>query len=152
MTTRIEDRFAILELIANFAYTWDSKDAEGFADLFTEDAVRETYAAGASTPSRKIVSRNDLRDFAKESFAGRLAQVQTRYHQHSTVFTEIDPSTAKSKTMVLCTQQGQDDVAPKLAYNLIFYYEFRRTPARWEISKLTSYSDNTVIYSSRYNT
>jgi hypothetical protein len=36
-TFGLEDR--ILELIANYAYMWDGKDADGFSDLFAEDAI-----------------------------------------------------------------------------------------------------------------
>ena len=35
----LEDKLAIHEVIAQYSYTWDDKNAEGFAQLFTEDAV-----------------------------------------------------------------------------------------------------------------
>ena len=47
-----EDRTAILELIANYAYMWDGKDAEGYSGLFTEDANWELYFEGESTPEQ----------------------------------------------------------------------------------------------------
>ena len=36
----VEDRLDILQKIAEYAYTFDGKDAEGWANLFTEDGVR----------------------------------------------------------------------------------------------------------------
>ncbi len=30
----LEDKLAIQEIIAQYAYTWDDKNAEGFAQLF----------------------------------------------------------------------------------------------------------------------
>ena len=46
----IEDKLAIQEVIAQYSYTYDAQDAEGFADMFTEDAVWELVAAGAAHP------------------------------------------------------------------------------------------------------
>jgi len=36
----IEDKLAIQEIIAQYPYTYDGKDAGGFAQLFVEDGVR----------------------------------------------------------------------------------------------------------------
>jgi hypothetical protein len=35
----IEDKLALQEVIAQYSYTYDSQDAEGFAQLFVEDGV-----------------------------------------------------------------------------------------------------------------
>jgi len=35
----LEDKLAIQEVIAQYSYTYDAQDAEGFAALFTEDAM-----------------------------------------------------------------------------------------------------------------
>jgi hypothetical protein len=40
------DQLAIEDVIAQYAYRWDSKDASGFAELFTEDAVIERCPMG----------------------------------------------------------------------------------------------------------
>ena len=39
----VEDRLAIQEVIAQYSYTYDNQDAEGFARLFTEDGVFEVF-------------------------------------------------------------------------------------------------------------
>ena len=39
----IADRLAIADVIAQYAYRWDTKDASGFADLFTRDVVVERW-------------------------------------------------------------------------------------------------------------
>ena len=46
----LEDKPAIQAVIAQDSYTYDAQDAEGFAGLFTEDAVWEPFAAGATRP------------------------------------------------------------------------------------------------------
>jgi hypothetical protein len=34
-----EDKLAIQEIIAQYSYTYDAQDADGFAAVFTEDAL-----------------------------------------------------------------------------------------------------------------
>jgi SnoaL-like domain len=42
----IEDKLAIHEVIAQYSYTYDGKDAEGFAQLFVDDGVFEVLFRG----------------------------------------------------------------------------------------------------------
>jgi len=37
----LEDKMDILEVIARYAYTYDGRDADGFAHLFTEGGIFE---------------------------------------------------------------------------------------------------------------
>ena len=53
----LEDKLAIQEVIAQYSYTYDAQDAEGFAALFTEDAVWELFAAGSTRPTIRLESR-----------------------------------------------------------------------------------------------
>lgn len=42
------DKSDIQELRANYCYTWDAKDLDGFLDLFLDDAVLDMRELGAS--------------------------------------------------------------------------------------------------------
>jgi hypothetical protein len=53
----LEDKLAIQEVIAQYSFFYDAQDAEGFAALFTEDAVWELFAAGATHPATRLDSR-----------------------------------------------------------------------------------------------
>jgi hypothetical protein len=53
----IEDKLAIQKIIAQYSYTYDAQDAEGFANLFTEDAAWELIAAGAAHPAIRLETR-----------------------------------------------------------------------------------------------
>jgi len=74
-----EDRLAAIEahieisnLEGEYARTWDTGDAEGWASLFTEDGVFEMAGIGGSAATR-IVGRRELADFCTrigESFEG----------------------------------------------------------------------------------
>ncbi|RFS20091.1 nuclear transport factor 2 family protein [Chitinophaga silvatica] len=56
-----EDRLAIRELVDNYAFYADSRNAQGQMDLFTEDTIFEVYYDPKSaTPSQVIKSRKDL--------------------------------------------------------------------------------------------
>jgi uncharacterized protein (TIGR02246 family) len=52
----VEDKLAIQEVIAQYSYTYDSQDAAGFAQLFVEDGVFETFDP-ARPPPRSASSR-----------------------------------------------------------------------------------------------
>ena len=40
---RLEDQMDILAVIARYAYTYDGRDADGFAHLFTEGGIFEDF-------------------------------------------------------------------------------------------------------------
>lgn len=57
----MEDRLAIRELVDNYAYCADSRNAQGQMSLFTEDTNFEVYYDPKSgTPSQVMSSRADL--------------------------------------------------------------------------------------------
>ena len=101
--TIASDRFAIEKAISQYAYRWDTKNAEGFADLFTEDAAMERWVRGEL--KSEIKGRNAIKEYARESHQGRLADRQTRHHMSNIVFTEIGDDTALSENLVLITHQ-----------------------------------------------
>jgi len=53
-TMNTEDKLAIQQAIANYSYTFDSGDAEGWANIFTEDGVWEFFAGGVPTPTTRL--------------------------------------------------------------------------------------------------
>ena len=59
--TETEDRLAIRELIDNYAYCADTRNAQGQMELFTKDTNFEVYYDPKSkTPSQVINNRADL--------------------------------------------------------------------------------------------
>jgi len=53
----LADKMDILEVIARYAYTYDGRDADGFAQLFTEGGIFEVIPAGGSQPELRLESR-----------------------------------------------------------------------------------------------
>jgi hypothetical protein len=66
----LEDKLTIQEAIAQYSYTYDAQDAEGFAALFTEDAVWELFAAGATHPTIRLESRAAIHGVGDAASAG----------------------------------------------------------------------------------
>jgi uncharacterized protein (TIGR02246 family) len=68
---RLEDKVAIQEVIAQYSYAYDAQDAEGFAALFTEDALWELFAAGATHPATRLESRAAIHAWARPATTTR---------------------------------------------------------------------------------
>lgn len=56
----IEDRFAILDTIAQYSYRYDGQDARGFSELFAVDGLWEAWAAGAAEPELRLSGRAQI--------------------------------------------------------------------------------------------
>lgn len=54
-----EDRQEILNLISEYAYTFDEDRIEDFVQLFTDDAKTYIYFAGSETPSSETSSNTE---------------------------------------------------------------------------------------------
>lgn len=67
----VEDRLAILEVIAQYSYAYDSCDAEGFARLFTEDGVFEVFAPLKHAAVLRLQSHSAINAWAAERLARR---------------------------------------------------------------------------------
>ena len=111
-TESIGDRLAITEQLAQYSYMWDSKDSVGFANLFTVDGVMERRLGGELVSGSRVVGRQAILAYAKESHQGRLADRQTRHHMSALVFLELSADRAVTENMALITHQTADDRVP----------------------------------------
>ena len=82
----LEDKLAIQEVIAQYSYTYDAQDPEGFAALFTEDAVWELFAAGSTHPLIRLDSRAAIHEWAMKRLRDRRGRLISRHYQSSTLF------------------------------------------------------------------
>ena len=62
----LEDKMDILEVIARYAYTYDERDADGFALLFTEGGIFEVIPSGGSQPELRLESRAAIHAWASQ--------------------------------------------------------------------------------------
>ena len=69
----LEDRLAISELVAEYAYRWDSKDAAAFSKLFAADASMDWVIAG-QVEEQRAIGREAIFSYAQASFRERQRQ------------------------------------------------------------------------------
>lgn len=126
----------ILEVISQYSYSWDNKDPDGLAEIFTEDAVWEWWPPGAQKPGVVHKPRKKFRDWAADRFNTSLADRQTRHYQTNTVFLELGNDRARTRTMILVIQAIKGQKGPKIPAHCGTYEdEFRKTPDGWRISR-----------------
>lgn len=137
--SNLDDRIAIQDLISQYAYRWDGKDAVGFSALFTEDAVLERWVQGER--KSRIEGRAAILVYAQQSHEGRLANRQTRHHMSSIVFHELSANAAITENMVLITHQISGQPAPQVMGTGIYRNSWKKTEDGWKIEKRVLFSD-----------
>jgi hypothetical protein len=92
---RADDKLQILELLARYAWTIDSADAEGYASLFTKDAVLGMGDA-------QYHGTNEILAYASE-LVSRPNWPGSQHHNGQIIFDEGNPTTCKlrSYSMIL---------------------------------------------------
>ncbi len=130
------DQHEILELISQYSYSWDNKQPDKFAAIFTDDASWEWWPPGAQKAKVIHTPRKTFRDWAAERFRTNLADRQTRHYQTNTVFLEMTNNMARTRTIILVTHSVHGEKGPKIpAHSGTYEDEFRKTPDGWRISR-----------------
>ena len=137
----IEDRLAIAQQLAQYSYRWDSKDSDGFADLFTDDGVMESRRGRESVNGSRVVGHHAIRDYARTSHQGRLADRQTRHHFSALVFLELSADSAITENMALITHQTADDRTPFISASGIYRNTWKKTGQGWKIAERVLFTD-----------
>jgi len=130
----LKEQLAIQEVIAQYAYTYDGMDAERFAALFTEDVVWERFASGTTHAETRLESREAIRAWATQRLQQRRGRFVSRHYQCGTVFDELTPDAALTRTMVLVTHQGVTEAAPRPTLSGVYHDQWRKTPTGWRIA------------------
>jgi uncharacterized protein (TIGR02246 family) len=144
----IEDKLVILEIIARYSYAYDAKDADAFAQLFTEDAVWEMLISGVAEPQVYLDSREAIRAWVEQNHRGRLNGVSSRHHQSGTVFDELTSTSARTQTMVLVTHQNATDPAPRPTLSGVYTDHWRKTSNGWRLTRRSLQHDQHTPYHS----
>jgi len=138
----IENRLAIEEVIAQYSYTYDGQDAEGFARLFAEDGVFEVFVPVKDAAILRLQSRLAIHAWASKRLVARRGVFTSRHHQSGTLFEELASDSAKSRTMLLVTHQRLDEAQPRLALTGVYHDLWRKTAAGWRFARRAAYVDH----------
>jgi 3-phenylpropionate/cinnamic acid dioxygenase small subunit len=117
-----------------YSHTWDNKDSEGWAALFTDTAILQTYSAGelvselSSTAERLSTAESRLSIFAENG-------IQTRHFQTNTVLTQDQNGAVSGITIFSVAWQYSEEDGPRLMHTGIYRDEYVKTPAGWRFSR-----------------
>jgi hypothetical protein len=142
----LEDKLDILAVIAQYAYTYDGRDADGFAQLFTHGGIFEVMYAGGSQPELRLASRAAIRAWAFQRHHQVVKGIQDRHYQSGTVFDVLTPEHAQTRTMVLITHQGGSDATPQPVLSGVYHDQWYKTPSGWRIAQRTLRHDHQKPY------
>ena len=135
----LRDRYLISEAVSEYAYLWDDKDADAFAQLFTSDSTIE-WRFGDGSKSKAVSGREQILDYAKNAMADRIGEKQSRHHFSNLVFREISSERAVTQHMMLVTHQipgGNLELVSTGTYQI----EWMLVDGKWLIKKRTLYLD-----------
>jgi uncharacterized protein (TIGR02246 family) len=101
-TDSVQDRIEIQEkLLYAYAYAYDSKDCESFANLFAIDAVLEL--------SGKVSGREAIRQECIALQMNVVGNIKTRHNMTNIVFDQLTSRRAETRTYVMNTWQKPGD-------------------------------------------
>ncbi len=140
----LQDRLAIAEQLAQYSYRWDSKNSEGFANLFTADGAMGRGRDGTLVTGSRVVGRQAILEYARTSHQGRLADRQTRHHFSALVFLELTADSAVTENMALITHQVAGDSAAFISASGIYRNTWKKTPQGWKIAERILFNDRFV--------
>lgn len=109
-----EDRGAILDLISHYGHTFDRRDGEGFANLYTEDGEWLAFPNEANEPVITLKGRKEIASFAndrQENF--RKVGIVTKHFMLDTIMEVLSPTRVKTSSMALITWQRPSMGNPK---------------------------------------
>ena len=126
----LEDRVSLRELIDNVSILGDRKDFNAQVQLFAEDAVSETFAAGASI--LKLKGRKEM----AEVFDKFLKDFETVYHFNGQQVLTIDGDEAFGTCYCQVTLIGQENGKRiKTTIGAIYKDNYLRIGNHWLIAK-----------------
>ncbi len=131
----LADKMDILEVIARYSYTYDERDADGFAHLFTEDGIFEVIDSGGSQHELRLASRAAIQAWALQRHRQVVKGIHDRHYQSGTLFDVLTQDQAQTRTMVLITHQGVHDPTPRPVLSGVYHDCWQKTQRGWRITQ-----------------
>ena len=144
MSLHVDDRFAILDLIADYAHFWDGQDAERWARLFTPDGVHEIYLLGIAPPVSRLTNLGERVSAARRAFTIQSSDARrTRSILSDIRFDELEenPASVRSTFTVMAVTDIPLMGTIRPMYSSITIDEFLRTPNGWRFQSRQIHAD-----------
>jgi hypothetical protein len=132
----LADRAEIHDLISEYSMTWDGKDAQGYADLFADDALLEfRFAPNGEVVQTSLHGQAEILAFAQKSHQAFIDNgVQTRHYQTNTLLRRVNGRQVTGTTMVLIAQQFQGERAPRIVHSGVYTDAFVKVGGEWRFA------------------
>ena len=127
----LEDRLAILEMLGRYALADDAEDAEAYGAIFTEDGVFEVFEGAAPEPRARHLGRAAIRAWAQRRYDAD--EHRSRHHQTGTVFDELTPTSARTRTILASTVLRAGESTPVVRSTGVYTDEWAKTAAGWRL-------------------
>ena len=88
----LEDKMDILAVIARYSYTYDGRDADGFAQLFMAGGIFEVMYSGGSHPELRLASRAAIHAWVVQRHQQVVMGIHDRHYQSGTLFDVLTQS------------------------------------------------------------
>jgi uncharacterized protein (TIGR02246 family) len=137
----LEDKLAIHEMIAQYSYAYDSKDADGFAQVFVENGVFEIFVPGKTMPVVRLQSRQAIRAWAAQRLQARLGRFTSRHYQAGILVDALTAEEARVRVMILVTRQEATATPPSVHLTGVYHDVWRKTPEGWRLTHRAAYAD-----------
>ena len=122
-----EDRLDILEELARSSYASDERHADACAERFVDDGALEIWMRGGDPPQQRMESRDAVHTWSEARYGARPEGLQIRHHQRAAVFDALTPEVASTRTMILVSEIGRGDHAPRATTSGVCHDEWRKT-------------------------
>ena len=135
MSISADDRFAILELISEYAYTFDEDRIEELVNLFVDDGEWSIYLSGSDTPTMKTSTNTERRTVMQDVRSGPMNEAgMPRHSQTNTVLKRLSADRISGRTMVVATQQPYDGTQCSTLFSGVYEDEFAFSEAGWRFA------------------
>jgi hypothetical protein len=126
------DRAEILDLISEYAYTFDEDRIGELVDLFVDGGEWSIYLSGLETPLLTTSSNAERRTVLQEVRSGPINQAgMPRHFQTSTILRRVSPDRIFGRTMVVATQQPYDGTECRIVFSGVYEDQFVYSERRW---------------------
>ena len=110
----IKDRIAIQEkLLYAYAYTYDSKDCVGWANLFTADGVLNILGT-------KVSGRDAILKGCIDRQKNVIGNIKTHHNMTNIVFEQLTARQAKTRTYCVLTWYKPGDTTPNVQSTFVY--------------------------------
>jgi hypothetical protein len=127
MNDTLADRQAIANQLAQYAYTFDAHDVEGWVGLFMDDGVFEVRLGPSDQPIFHAQGAEQLRAFASSA-------PQVLHHISSLVFDELLADSARTRAMVIGTWVTPEDGNPAIQTHGTYKQRWVKVDGTWRLA------------------